>query len=338
MGTAADLRFKEYRVEVRGPGVPAWQPLGESQSAVVDSVLCGWNTTSLPDGEYELRLSVADTLGLVGMTAVPVIVDNHAPWADQTAPASVGATSGGDVYTTGGEVHVYFPPRSFARDTQVDIMALSETDVPDTLSNGAELVLPGYAILWGGAALEKPATLTLSCPSCGDLADGDLSDREMLTPPLPPPWPAPAVYLSGTDAVWRRLGGTLDRRAEQISLPVTEAGRYAIYMEDSGEPGRSTLSNVAVTPRAFSPRGSFASSEAAISFTLGMPGPVTVKIYNRAGRLVREVASGHPMSAGANLVRWDGCDSGANQVEDGLYLVVVEALGKKQTKTLAVVR
>jgi flagellar hook assembly protein FlgD len=44
------------------------------------------------------------------------------------------------------------------------------------------------------------------------------------------------------------------------------------------------------------------------------------------------------MNAGANLVRWDGRDSDANQAEDGLYLVVVEASGKKETKTLAIVR
>jgi hypothetical protein len=53
---------------------------------------------------------------------------------------------------------------------------------------------------------------------------------------------------------------------------------------------------------------------------------------------MREVASGRQMNAGANLVRWDGRDGDANLAEDGLYLVVVEALGHKQTKTLAVVR
>ena len=88
----------------------------------------------------------------------------------------------------------------------------------------------------------------------------------------------------------------------------------------------------------FSPRGHVANEEAAISFTLGRPGPVTVRIYNRAGRLVREVASGQPMNAGANLVRWDGRDSDANLVQAGVYLVVVEALGKKEVKTLAVAR
>jgi flagellar hook assembly protein FlgD len=93
-----------------------------------------------------------------------------------------------------------------------------------------------------------------------------------------------------------------------------------------------------VTPRVFSPRGAFASDEAAISFSLGRSGPVTVKVYNRAGRLVREVTSGQQMNAGANLVRWDGRDSAANIVQDGVYLVVVEALGQKETETLAIVR
>ncbi|MBN2564679.1 MAG: hypothetical protein JXB46_03120, partial [Candidatus Eisenbacteria bacterium] len=78
--------------------------------------------------------------------------------------------------------------------------------------------------------------------------------------------------------------------------------------------------------------------EAAIGFTLGRAGPVTVKVYNRAGRLVAEPALGVSMNAGANLVRWDGRDTGGQPVPDGLYLVTVEAVGVKRTRSLAVVR
>lgn len=88
----------------------------------------------------------------------------------------------------------------------------------------------------------------------------------------------------------------------------------------------------------FSPSGGFASSRASIGFTLGRPGPVTVKIYNRAGMLVREVISGERLNAGTNLVHWDGRDRTGDLVEDGVYLVTVEALGQKQVKPLAVVR
>ena len=78
--------------------------------------------------------------------------------------------------------------------------------------------------------------------------------------------------------------------------------------------------------------------EIAIGFTLGRPAAVTVKVFSRAGRLMREVTSDAPMSSGANLVRWDGRDRDGAIVDDGLYLVTVEALGQKQVQALAIVR
>jgi hypothetical protein len=251
-----------------------------------------------------------------------VVVDNEAPWAYETAPAVVSVTSGGDIYTTDGGVHLYFPPHAFARESKVDIVALADAVVPDTLSGGAGRVLAGYGISWYGASLEKAATLEMS------YAEGDTSKLDGTL----------AFYLFGADSTWHRLGGTVDASTGRISSPISGPGRYAVYGEAGRVSGPASLSDLVVTPRVFSPRGGFASEEVAIGFTLGRPGPVTVKVYNRAGRLVREVASGREMNAGANLVRWDGRDSDANQAEDGLYLVVVEASGKKETKTLAIVR
>ena len=97
------------------------------------------------------------------------------------------------------------------------------------------------------------------------------------------------------------------------------------------------LSGLTLTPRAFSPKGNFASSDVAIGFTLARSGDFTVKLYNRAGRLVRSVARGAPGTPGANLVRWDGRGDDGHVVEPGLYLVTVEALGETRTQTLGVV-
>jgi flagellar hook assembly protein FlgD len=119
---------------------------------------------------------------------------------------------------------------------------------------------------------------------------------------------------------------------------LTETGKYAVYAEGIDESGEGTLTALSLTPRVFSPRGSFANSEAAVSFVLGRSGPVTVKVYNRAGRVVREVVSGEYLGAGANLVRWDGRDGNGDIVGEGLYLVSVEALGQKQVKTVSVVK
>ncbi len=364
-GTAADLRFKKYLVELRSSSGAVLDTLGESFSPVADGALAGWNTLPLPDGDYELRLSVTDTLWLTGTALVRVIVDNHEPWADQTAPAVINTSRGGDIYTTNEEVHLYFPPLAFRQDTEVGISALADSDVPDTVSNGARRVLAGYEISWGVAVLGKPATLemsyavpemSLTASQCGDIQRSTKVSDEGESSPVPvtswtgdigklvseghsPPVDGTlALYMFGSDSTWRRLGGTVDPSAERISTPISEPGRYAIYGETARVSGPPTLSDLVVTPRVFSPRGALASEEAAIGFTLGRSGPVMVKVYNRAGRLVREVASGQQMNAGANLVRWDGRDSDANLVQGGVYLVVVEALGRKEVKTLAVVR
>jgi hypothetical protein len=76
----------------------------------------------------------------------------------------------------------------------------------------------------------------------------------------------------------------------------------------------------------------------AIAFVMGRAGSVSVKVFNRGGRLVREVAKGESMGEGANLVRWDGRDRDGTPVGSGVYLVTVEALGETRTQTLAVAK
>lgn len=231
-GRADDLRFRDYDLEVRPAGAGPWEALAESRSPVTEGVLGGWNTTSVGDGDYELRLSVADTLGLAGTYVVKVIVDNEAPWASETTPAIVRPASGGDVYTTNREVHLYFPPGGFEEEAEVRIERLGEAQVPDTLLSGAARLHPGYEISWGEASLTKPATLELSCAGLEPASyKGGL-----------------ALYGFGADSTWERVG------------------------------------------------------------------------------------------AGANLAHWDGRDHDGEVVEDGVYLVTVDAMGQKRVKPLAVVR
>lgn len=132
----------------------------------------------------------------------------------------------------------------------------------------------------------------------------------------------------------------MDGQAKRVSAAITESGCYALFREEpgTGVTGANTLSALSLTPRVFAPNGTFANDHVAIGFTLGRSAPVTVKVYNRAGRLVREVVSGQTMGAGANLVRWDGRDDNALASPDGLYLVSVEAMGESQTKTISIVR
>jgi ligand-binding sensor domain-containing protein len=326
IGRTDDSRFLEFRVDVRQLGASTWEPpdaaeIAHGMSPVWSGPVAYWPTNLFADGRYELRLSVADSLGLVGTALVEATVDNVPPWATVTSPALVSAERGGDVYTSTGLAHAYFPPRGFGQDAVVTIAALDSSGAPPMLTGGSRRLMPGYEISWGAAGLEKPGTLEiLYAGECGD-------PRERMV-----------LYTAGADSVWSRVGGTDVRSEMTIMAPLASSGRYALYEETDVPDGASTLSALTMTPRVFSPRGRFAAEQVAIGFSLGRDAGVTVRVYNRAGRLVCEVASGRPMNAGANLVRWDGRDQEANQVQDGLYLVVVEALGKKQTKTLAVVR
>jgi hypothetical protein len=255
-------------------------------------------------------------LGLTGVAQVTVVVDNQFPYAGETAPAKVTAASGGDLYTTNQELHLYFPPHAFDQDALVSIAAAGSP--LDTLPGGAIQVLPGFDIAWSAASLRKPATLEFSTA-------GKVSVPGAL-----------AVYETSDGLTWQRLGGTPEEG--KVSLAIRGAGRYALFAETATPTGDASLSALSFTPRVFSPAGTFANDHVAIGFTLGRTAPVTVRIYNRAGRLVSEVVSGQTLGVGANIVRWDGRDRGGVYVADGIYLVTVEAVGQMRKNTLAIVR
>jgi len=329
-GTAADDRFAGYTVQVRPTGASSWASpatvtLAQSATPVTGDTLANWNTSGWNDGDYELRVLVADTLGLVGAAQIAVIVDNVFPFVDQTSPVRIVAAAGGNVFTTGSEVHAFFPPNAFDRDA---IVTIEPGTGPDSLDATTRRVSRTFGIGWQGATLEKSATLTMS----GRMVPG------LSRLPVPGAGAELAVYAAGSDSIWHRVGGTFEPADSTLSLALASPGRYAVFAETAGAPplGRM-LSALSLTPRIFSPNGHLSNTRIGIGFTLGQAAPVTVKIYNRAGRLVREIASGTMLGAGANLVYWDGRNRDGDNAREGLYLVTVEAMDEKQTSTLAVV-
>jgi hypothetical protein len=191
--------------------------------------------------------------------------------------------------------------------------------VPAALPSGAVKILDGYDLAWTGA-LRKPARLTLSYGAAA-LPAGGL-----------------AMYRSDDGSSWERLGGTVDAGENSLSLAVSLPGRYALYAESGPWSGTASLSPITFTPRVFSPTGAFADRQVGISFRLGRPAPVTVKVFSPSGRLISEVATGLELNAGENLIRWDGRDRDGVTVRDGVYFVIVEALGRTEMKSLAVVK
>ena len=325
-GTAEALRFRSFRVDMRPAGATSWDPpvgtlLAQSTTPVADGFLAGLATRSLPDGDYELRLAVQDTLGLTGVARVTFVIDNVPPFAAQTTPALVSALNGGDVFTTHREAHVYIPPRGLQRDATVSLEALDPSTVPATLPDGATRVAAGFAIGTDGVPLEKPAVLDFA------VAEGATPHATHL-----------AFYASGSDSVWRRVGGTLDPTGARITTSFSGAGRYALFGAPPSSPDLAAPLTVSLTPRVFSSRRAFGNVPVRISFALAREGSVRVTIHNRAGRMVRILASGQTLGPGTNVVSWDGKDEDRRDVDSGMYFVTVEALGEKHTEAMAVVR
>jgi ligand-binding sensor domain-containing protein len=322
-GTAADMRFRNYSLDVGPAGSGLGNTLVTSSSPVSDGVLGVWNSRLVADGGYDLRLSVADTLGLTSTALVTVTVDNLAPWAWETTPAPVSGSTGGDVYTAGGAIHIYFAPRSFARDVTVEINPAEEWEIPDSLDNGARLVFPGYVISWERVEIETPAVLTMRL-------NGAASNRDCGR--------VLSMYVRPEKQPWERLGGTLTADGGYVTVPITCEGVYALFCDSGDAGGGDGLSELSLIPRILSTTSPLGNEEITIAFSLSRPAEATVSIYNRAGRMVARPAEGVRMNSGVNVVHWKGRDTGGDEVPDGLYLVTVEALGETRVKTLAVAR
>jgi hypothetical protein len=74
-----------------------------------------------------------------------------------------------------------------------------------------------------------------------------------------------------------------------------------------------------------------------IDFTLDMAGPVSLRIYDISGRLVRSLVDGH-RSVKSYTEEWDGRDDLGNEVASGIYFVQLTAGNKTLTRKAVLVR
>jgi parallel beta-helix repeat protein len=78
--------------------------------------------------------------------------------------------------------------------------------------------------------------------------------------------------------------------------------------------------------------------ETYISFALPVASPVSLKIYNVAGQLVKSLADGEQMSAGLHMVRWDGTNQTGEKVASGIYFYKMNAGDFQATKKMVVTK
>jgi hypothetical protein len=77
--------------------------------------------------------------------------------------------------------------------------------------------------------------------------------------------------------------------------------------------------------------------ETSISFTLGAAGPVTARIYDLSGRVVRTLLD-ESLAAGPHELSWDGTIDGGGIAASGVYFVRVESPGFTASRKLVLLK
>lgn len=336
LGTIEDARFDAFQVAIREVGDEgAWTTLAADTIPVpAEAPLATWDTDAYSDGRWEIRLTVRDTLDLVGAVYVEVVVDNIEPSNEVTSPARINNQTGGRIFTLNAEMEVYFPPQSLDQDRVIAIQPQAGTTTPPA---GASRWLGGWRIEPDGFITKKPVTLTLSLAALDSLskaAGGEgfattgAAQSGSVALPL-------GIFRVNPDSSHTFLGGSVDAANGTLTTTTTLLGPFAVY-EGLFASASTTGRNADIQPRAFSPIGTTFDDRAAISFDLSGAGSVRVYVYDRVGRIVRRVHEGS-LGPGRNVVYWDGRDANGDVVPSGIYLVAIDAGGEVDTKSVAVV-
>lgn len=78
-------------------------------------------------------------------------------------------------------------------------------------------------------------------------------------------------------------------------------------------------------------------SETSVSFAIPNAGPVSLDVYDVAGRRVTGLVNG-PLPAGSHSVRWDGRDASGQRVASGVYLLRLSAGDEVRTTDVVLMR
>lgn len=97
-GTANDEYFSDYLLEYALGANPAdneWKDIGGlAVQPITDDVLRSWNTATIDDGLYSLRLTVKDSAGHIVVIRHIVMLDNNPPEAELKVATSDGVVTG----------------------------------------------------------------------------------------------------------------------------------------------------------------------------------------------------------------------------------------------------
>ena len=120
------------------------------------------------------------------------------------------------------------------------------------------------------------------------------------------------------EAAWRCVPTCLDRAGRRAVAVVSQPGAYRLQKTVHHRAGTlpSRLKLLPNYPNPFN-------AETCIVYELPRSGPVSIRIYNLHGQLIRQVMEGH-QEGGSHLVRWDGKDGEGRETGSGVYIYRVK--------------
>ena len=284
-------------------------------------------------GEREIDEEIPGGTIIVNVQAARDLKNNEMLPHQELKRAQVSPGNGGIVQSLDGVLQLVISPNILP-----DLADPPEIDItPQTDPGSATQIGKIYSITTTPTfSLKKAATLIWSVAGLS----GN-SDRL-------------SVYqLSNT--TWTRVGGTYESDTQTVNAPISEFGTYGLFEDATPGGGTAGVSNLAFSNRAFTPGGARRLPQAGgppgdgsriggslisstdISFDLGAQATVRIEIYSRNGRLERILEPGRVLTPGSHVVTWDGRNHNNRTVTSGLYIVVINADGKKAHQTVAVV-
>jgi ligand-binding sensor domain-containing protein len=224
-----------------------------------------------------------------------------------------------------GALWLYIPPNAIDPGTEIRVAPV-DLSRENGLPPGSKFTGIAYQLSPEDVAIDTSKQLTMTI-FYSKVSTREIGDEHKLT-----------IFRRDEQGNWKRLGGTVDTRRQEISTSLSKLGTFGVF-EDTSQTNQNRfeiLSDILAQPRIFAPNGNGLSERLYVSFDLGEPAEVTAKVYHLSGRQVRILCEGRMMNAGRNAIEWNGRDYNNLICPSGLYIVAIEAAGLMKTKTVMV--
>ncbi len=155
-------------------------------------------------------------------------------------------------------------------------------------------------------------------PASGTLLSGELVEVEFVYDASPPPDPGLYEHAFPLESN--------DPESPVITIDAT----LTVEGSSSGVDDDPTTS---LDPLVRNPSG----PNAELAFTVAEPGPVSLRVYDLSGRLMRTLVDENK-SPGQYEVRWDGRAERGGEVASGMYYFLLDTPGANVTRSMAILK